>query len=81
MSIKAKSKQVDSMEGRTMFEGSDETPTDVKRTKLESFHQTTLSPPTEGKTFRGFVKECRDNCLAQNDLKQPEADSSFAGIC
>ena len=80
MCINAKSKEIDFMEGQTLFEGSDQDQPAVKRRKMNSFDQRTLSPPTNGKTLRCFVKGCRNNCLIQNDLKQPEADSFYAGI-
>ena len=80
MCINAKSKEIDFMEGQTLFEGSDQDQPAVKRRKLNSFDQRRLSPPTNGKTLRDFVKGCRGNCLIQNDLKQPEADYFYAGM-
>ena len=70
------------MEDQYLFEGSDQKQADIKTAKKESVDQTTLNSPTNDKTLRGFVNGCRDNCLIQNDLKQPGRvyDSSNAGM-
>ena len=68
------------MEGQILFEGSDQKQPDIKTAKLEGFDQTTLNSPTNGKTLISFVNGCKDNCLTQNDLKQPETVSSNAGM-
>ena len=79
MSYKEKPKDLDFIEDETLVERSCQKQTDVKRIKLESsHHETTLHSPTNCKTLRGFVKECRDNCLTQSELKQLGTVGNFS---
>ena len=79
MSYKENQNELQFMEGQTLCERSDCKESDAKRRKPESLPQTTPSSPTNGKTLRGFVKGCKDNCLAQNEVKQSEAVNGFSG--